>query len=198
VPEKKDPDGALDKVELEHLIKSFADRFFHWELKRNRSKFIEKYMGGPNSSIATEIMTNIYKYANFGLVMVRMILDDNKVYIEVRAVDKGPGIDNIPWALEYGTTTRQSIYRGKRSAGLGLHYAMARYANLAISSKGKTWRKEIGPTEGGYGSGTEILATSFDYFYPPDDTIAPQAQSVQTSDRIASRSALRAVRESEI
>lgn len=66
------------------------------------------------STAASELSTNILRYAGKGELFLRIVRDVERVGIEIVAVDKGPGINNVSMAMEdsYSTT--------KGSLGLGL------------------------------------------------------------------------------
>lgn len=66
------------------------------------------------ATAASELATNILRYAQKGTMLVRIINTDNHTGIEIIASDQGPGIQNIELALqEHFTTTKKSL-------GLGL------------------------------------------------------------------------------
>lgn len=66
------------------------------------------------STAASELSTNILRYAGKGELFLRIVRSAERVGLEIVAVDKGPGIYNIAKAMEdsYSTT--------KGSLGLGL------------------------------------------------------------------------------
>lgn len=66
------------------------------------------------STAASELSTNILRYAGKGEMFLRIIRSVERIGIEIVAVDKGPGIHNLTKAMEdsYSTT--------KGSLGLGL------------------------------------------------------------------------------
>lgn len=66
------------------------------------------------STAASELSTNILRYAGKGELFLRIVRNTERIGIEIVAVDKGPGIYNIAKAMEdsYSTT--------KGSLGLGL------------------------------------------------------------------------------
>ena len=66
------------------------------------------------STAASELSTNIIRYACKGELFLRIVRDKNRIGIEMVAIDKGPGIDSISKAMEdHYTTTKGSL-------GLGL------------------------------------------------------------------------------
>ncbi|MBI5589716.1 MAG: anti-sigma regulatory factor [Deltaproteobacteria bacterium] len=66
------------------------------------------------STAAAELSTNILRYAGTGELFLRIVRNMDRVGIEILAVDKGPGINNVKKALEDCYTTT------KGSLGLGL------------------------------------------------------------------------------
>ena len=66
------------------------------------------------SVAAAELCTNILRYAGKGELFLRIVRKLDRVGIEMRAVDKGPGIGNVEKAMEENFTTT------KGSLGLGL------------------------------------------------------------------------------
>lgn len=66
------------------------------------------------STAASELSTNILRYAGKGELLLKVIHDQDRTGIEILAVDNGPGIENLERAMEdHYTTTRGSL-------GLGL------------------------------------------------------------------------------
>ncbi len=65
------------------------------------------------STAASELSTNIIKYAGSGMIYLRAVTDADKTGIEIEAVDNGPGIPDIEMAM------RETYSTGK-SLGLGL------------------------------------------------------------------------------
>ncbi|SHG61461.1 serine/threonine-protein kinase RsbT [Thermosyntropha lipolytica DSM 11003] len=65
------------------------------------------------STAVSELARNIFRYAGSGFIYIRENTGEEKE-IEIAAVDKGPGIENVEAAVEAGFTT------SKGSLGLGL------------------------------------------------------------------------------
>jgi len=66
------------------------------------------------STAASELSTNILRYAGKGELLLKVIFDKNRTGIEILAIDHGPGIKNVERAMEdHYTTTKGSL-------GLGL------------------------------------------------------------------------------
>lgn len=63
---------------------------------------------------ASELATNIIRYAHSGVIIISIIHNSGKKGIEIEAIDRGPGIANIELALSSGHTTTV------RSLGMGL------------------------------------------------------------------------------
>ncbi|MET9229978.1 ATP-binding SpoIIE family protein phosphatase [Lentzea sp. NPDC003310] len=77
---------------------------------------------------ATEIGTNLHKHARQGVVLIRSVRGERDAAVEVVAVDRGPGIADVPLAWEDGQSTT-----GTLGVGLG---AVARLAtSCAMSSR---------------------------------------------------------------
>lgn len=66
------------------------------------------------STAATELATNILRYAGKGELVLRTVREQDRVGMEISAVDKGPGIKDVEKAIEDNYTTT------KGSLGLGL------------------------------------------------------------------------------
>lgn len=67
------------------------------------------------STVVSELARNIYRYAKEGYIYIRKKEDPDKTeFVEIVAVDKGPGIEDIDLAITGGYTTFKS------SLGLGL------------------------------------------------------------------------------
>jgi len=71
----------------------------------------EQYM---IATAASELATNITRYAEKGEIVLRKIEKNNKIGIEIVAEDKGPGIEDIGKAME------DSFSTSSKSLGLGL------------------------------------------------------------------------------
>lgn len=71
----------------------------------------EQYMIATSAS---ELATNITRYAEKGEIILRKIEKNNKIGIEIIAEDKGPGIEDIGKAME------DSFSTSPKSLGLGL------------------------------------------------------------------------------
>ncbi len=69
------------------------------------------------ASVASELSTNIIRYAGKGKVILRIIRNEKNVGIEIVAQDEGPGISNIDEAMKDNFTT---------GGGLGLGLASVR------------------------------------------------------------------------
>ncbi len=65
-------------------------------------------------TVVSELTTNILRYAKKGILEVSSIFNARYNYIEIKAIDNGPGIVNIEKALEANYTTT------KNSLGMGL------------------------------------------------------------------------------
>lgn len=67
------------------------------------------------ATAVSELARNIYRYARTGKIMIRTRLAENdEPTIEVVAVDRGPGIEDVELVLTKGYTTYE------RSLGIGL------------------------------------------------------------------------------
>lgn len=69
---------------------------------------------GQLALVITEASTNILKHAGYGQILLRALYQNQHVGIEVLALDKGPGIDNLDWHSEDGNSTA-----GSYGIGLG-------------------------------------------------------------------------------
>ena len=61
------------------------------------------------STATSELATNIYRYANKGKIILRIIKGEIRRGIEVIAEDQGPGIKDIQRALQEGFSTSKSL-----------------------------------------------------------------------------------------
>jgi serine/threonine-protein kinase RsbT len=91
----------------------------------------------------SEIARNITSYAGRGHAIMRLIERDGRRGIEVVAVDHGPGISDVPRALEDGFSTGQGL-------GLGLPGARRLMDDFEVESEvgvgtTVTMRKWLGP-----------------------------------------------------
>ncbi|MBC7343509.1 MAG: anti-sigma regulatory factor [Clostridia bacterium] len=67
------------------------------------------------ATAVSELARNIYRYAETGKIMIRQRLEENGgPAIQVVAVDRGPGIEDVDLVLTKGYTTYE------RSLGIGL------------------------------------------------------------------------------
>ncbi|MEN0039647.1 MAG: ATP-binding SpoIIE family protein phosphatase [Cellvibrio sp.] len=69
---------------------------------------------GQLALLITEAATNIVKHAGDGQMLLRALYQGEQVGIEVIALDKGPGIENLDWHSEDGNSTA-----GTYGIGLG-------------------------------------------------------------------------------
>ena len=69
---------------------------------------------GRIALVATEMATNLLKHAGGGMIVIQRIVDGDGDDLELLSLDKGPGIGNVPRALEDGYSTG-----GSPGTGLG-------------------------------------------------------------------------------
>lgn len=60
----------------------------------------------------SEIIRNVIKYADEGVLQIRIVREGDKQGIEIDCADSGPGIDDIDQALEDGYSTSGSLGMG--------------------------------------------------------------------------------------
>ena len=89
------------------------------------------------ATAASELSTNIIRYAGKGEVILRTVRDSNRTGIEIVALDKGPGIGNIDRAMEEHFSSGNGL-------GLGLPSVRRIMDEFSITS--------------GPGQGTTIIA----------------------------------------
>lgn len=65
------------------------------------------------ATAVSELATNILRYANGGIVKLRILRRDGRTGIEVLAEDNGPGIEDLPEAMKEHVSSGDSL-------GLGL------------------------------------------------------------------------------
>jgi len=80
------------------------------------------------STATSELATNIYRYANKGKIILRIIKGEIRRGIEVIAEDQGPGIKDIQRALQEGFSTSKSL-------GIGLPGVKRLMDDFDIKSK---------------------------------------------------------------
>lgn len=81
------------------------------------------------STAVSELSRNIYRYAESGYIYVKEKNRNNEIELEIVAVDKGPGIENVELAVVRGYTTT------KGSLGLGLSGVRRLMDTFYIESK---------------------------------------------------------------
>jgi serine/threonine-protein kinase RsbT len=100
---------------------------------RRSGRRLGKVAGFPAADLThiataiTEIGRNIIAYAGQGEMALRITIEDGRKGVEVVATDDGPGIPNVPRALEDGYST-------SREMGLGLPGARRLMDELEIDS----------------------------------------------------------------
>ena len=87
---------------------------------------------------ASELVRNMLKYANGGEITLEIISKSGQTGVRLTFVDEGPGIENIPQAMQDGFSTGRSL-------GLGLPGAKRLVNEFDIKSK--------------VGSGTTVTVT---------------------------------------
>lgn len=87
------------------------------------------------ATVVSELSTNIVRYAITGDIGLKIIKQHNKIGIELKASDNGPGIENIDKAIEDNyTTTKDSLGLGLSS----LKRIMDEYEITSEKNKGTT------------------------------------------------------------
>lgn len=79
-----------------------------------RELHFDETRAGQLALVITEASTNIIKHAGEGQILLRALHRGEHAGIEVIALDKGPGIDNLDWHAEDGNSTT-----GTYGIGLG-------------------------------------------------------------------------------
>ncbi len=64
---------------------------------------------GEISIVATELATNLVKYAHDGVVVLRLLRSDEAVGLVVAAVDRGPGVRDVSAFFEDGESTSGTL-----------------------------------------------------------------------------------------
>ncbi|ASK64339.1 ATP-binding protein [Virgibacillus phasianinus] len=64
------------------------------------------------TTVASELARNILMYTYGGHICVKLCSDTIKTGIKIVAIDKGPGIENIPEALETNMSTSKGLGAG--------------------------------------------------------------------------------------
>lgn len=72
---------------------------------------------GQVAIVITEAGTNIVKHAEHGEILLRTVQADGHKGIEIIAIDKGPGISNLPFLMEDGHSTVGSYGVGMGAIG---------------------------------------------------------------------------------
>lgn len=102
---------------------------------------------GQLALLITEAATNIVKHAGFGQILLRTLGEGIHAGIEVIALDKGPGIDDLGWYVEDGNSTT-----GTYGIGLGAVRRLSQDFDLySVSGKGTVlwmviWASEQAPS----------------------------------------------------
>lgn len=91
---------------------------------------------------ASELARNVFKYAGSGVMALRRLKGEGRVGIELRFVDHGPGIANIPQALEVGYSTSGGFGMGLPGAKrlmdeMDVQSAIGRGTTVTV----RKWRK---------------------------------------------------------
>ncbi|HUP11106.1 MAG TPA: anti-sigma regulatory factor [Niastella sp.] len=97
------------KIEKEQDVVPFRNRVKEYAVKIgmslvNQTKLI---------TAASELVRNMLKYANGGVVLIEVISQGRDNGIRLTFTDKGPGIEDIPLAMKDG-------YSSGKSLGIGL------------------------------------------------------------------------------
>lgn len=107
---------------------------------REQARRIGKEVGFPGADLTriatgiSEVARNIVAYAQTGEILIHTIDRDNKLGIEIRAEDKGPGIRDISLAMSYGYSTGMG-----RGLGLpGVRRLMDEFEVVSTSGSGTT------------------------------------------------------------
>ena len=69
----------------------------------------DEHRTGQIAIAATELATNLYRHAEDGAVLLRVCRDAEVAAVELVALDKGPGMDNVAAACEDGRTTAGTL-----------------------------------------------------------------------------------------
>ncbi len=119
--EKRDKRGLMDIQEEDFDVVVRISREDDIAIARQMAKQLAQEAGfslADVTKIATavsELARNIYRYARTGVIMIRkQDQETNNPTVQVVAVDRGPGIEDIDLALKRGYTTHE------RSLGIGL------------------------------------------------------------------------------
>jgi serine/threonine-protein kinase RsbT len=100
----------------------------------------------------SELATNIIKYAGEGQVRVRFVGDVRPAYLEIEAVDRGPGIDDVDLAL------RDGVSEGRDLAALAAHGHDPRRKGLGSGLGAVARLMDALEIESGPGNGTRVVA----------------------------------------
>lgn len=79
-----------------------------------RELHFDETRAGQLALVITEAATNIIKHADHGQILLRALYEGDQAGIEVLALDKGPGFENMDWHAEDGNSTA-----GTYGIGLG-------------------------------------------------------------------------------
>jgi serine/threonine-protein kinase RsbT len=97
------------KIEREQDVVPFRNRVKEYAVKINMSLLNQTKL----ITAASELVRNMLKYANGGIVYIEVISQGRDNGIRLIFTDKGPGIKDITLAMKDGFTTGKSL-------GLGL------------------------------------------------------------------------------
>lgn len=103
----------LDKIEIELMEKTDNSRVIYSVIHLTGRMGFSEAQQSLLASAASELSTNIIKYAGKGDIVIKSIRQRNRSGIEIIAYDEGPGIPDIDEAMKDHFTTGEGL-------GLGL------------------------------------------------------------------------------
>ncbi len=67
---------------------------------------------GQIDIVVSEMVSNLVKHADEGVILVKLIEEDNKQGIEIISIDEGPGMTDVARMISDGTSTKNTLGQG--------------------------------------------------------------------------------------
>lgn len=123
-------------VNTKHTLFKATDRSYSAILKREVHSLavsgnFSAHKVGEIDIVVSEIVSNLVKHADEGIVLVKLIEEDDKEGIEIISIDEGPGITDVTRMMSDGVSTKNTL-----GGGLG---AMKRLCDVFQIYSQKEW-----------------------------------------------------------
>ena len=97
-------------IEVSHLSDIIKSRQMVKDISRRIG--FEEQIQDELVLVASELASNIVKYAKFGKLIITPLIEDSKKGIQIESLDKGIGINNVEESLKDGYSTSNSLGYG--------------------------------------------------------------------------------------